>query len=361
MRIEERIDKYRFLRQVAWNYKLDSFTDSALVEILKAVRQAKRETLNKLRNRLAAGKKSDWTTNRLLSLTEEFRGMTKALEAQLDKDFDTIGQIVGSRSLEEYNDIFSIDQSIPIFNNVRLSPEQLKAMTEVSLEGMLVKDILGIGFDYHLVDLMKRDIQAGLLEGASYRKMVNSFSDKFGGLQETVISLVRTQVQGVNNAAFKEVALANQDILQSEWEWCAILDNRACIQCMCLDGRRFAWNDPIAIPAHIRCRCIRRSLTKSWKEITGGKIDIPEFEPALRTWVERDGQVGVGGAKVKAFGKIKGNYEDFFNRLSYERKVALVGPTRAKLLKEGKIRFKDMIDSRGRVRLLRKDRKGLLK
>ena len=359
MRVEQRINQYRFLRTISYTYKLDSFTNSALAEILRATKQAKRETLNKLRNRLAAGKEADWTSNRLISLAEEFRGMTEALEVQLGKDFDTISQIVGSRSLEEYNDIFSIDQSIPIFNNVRLSPEQLKAMTEVSLEGALLKDMIGESFDHNLVDAMKRDIQAGLLEGASYRQMVNSFSDKFSGLQNTVISLVRTQVQGINNAAFLEVAQANQDILQPKWEWCAILDNRACIQCMCLDGRKFDWNDPIAIPAHFRCRCLRRSLTKPWKEITGGKIDIPEFEPALRTWVERDGQVGVGGAKIKAFGKIKGNYEDFFNRLSDKRKIELVGPTRAGLLKEGKIGFKDMIDSRGNARLLRKDREGL--
>ncbi len=361
MRVEERIDQYRLLRTISHTYKLDSFTDSALTEILKATRQAKKETLNKLRNRLAAGKKADWTTDRLISLTDEFRGMTKALEAQINKDFDTIGRAVGPRSLNEYNDIFSIDQSLPIFNNVRLSPEQLRAMTEVSLEGALLKDMIGESFDYHIADAMKRDIQAGLLEGASYRKMVNSFSDKFGGLQNTVISLVRTQVQGINNAAFLEVAQANQDILQPQWEWCAILDNRACISCMCLDGRKFTWNDPIAIPYHIRCRCLRRSLTKSWKEITGGKVDIPEFEPAMRTWVERDGQVGVGGAKIKAFGKLKGNYEDFFNRLSNERKIALVGPSRAELLKSGKVKFKDMITRRGDVRLLRKDGEGLRK
>lgn len=359
MKIEERIDTYRLLRSIAWTYKLDSFTNSALVEILKATKQAKKETLNKLRNRLATGKKADWTSNRLIFLTDEFRGMTKALEAQIGKDFDTIGRAVGLRSLKEYNDIFSIDQSLPIFNNVRLSPEQLRAMTEVSLEGALLKDIIGKSFDYHIADAMKRDIQAGLLEGASYRKIVNTFSDNFGGLQNTVISLVRTQVQGINNAAFLEVAQANREILQPKWEWCAILDNRACISCMCLDGRRFPWNDPIAIPLHIRCRCLRRSLTKSWKEITGGKVDIPEFEPALRTWVLRDGQVGVGGAKVKAFGKIKGTYEDFFNRLSHKRKIDLVGPSRAELLKKKKISFRDMITRRGDVRLLRKDGEGL--
>jgi SPP1 gp7 family putative phage head morphogenesis protein len=361
MNVEARIDQYRLLRTISYTYKLDSFTDSALTEILKAVQQAKKETLNKLRNRLAAGKKADWTTNRLISLTDEFRGMTKALEAQINKDFNVISRAVGPRSLKEYNDIFSVDQTIPLFNNVRLSPEQLKAMTEVSLEGALLKDMIGKSFDYHIANAMKRDIQAGLLEGASYRKIVNTFSDNFGGLQNTVISLVRTQVQAINNAAFLEVAQANQEILQPKWEWCAILDNRACIRCMCLDGRTFDWNDPIAIPVHIRCRCLRKSLTKSWKEITGGKIDIPRFEPALRTWVERDGQVGVGGAKIKAFGKIKGTYEDFFNRLSDKRKIKLIGPSRAKLLKSNKIKFKDMITSRGDVRLLKKDRKGLRK
>lgn len=359
MRVEERIDQYRLLRQIAWTYKLDSFADSSLTEILKAVRQAKKDTLNKLRSRVAVGKAEDWTSHRLISLAEEFRGMQAGLEAQLSKDFGTINAAIGPRSLDEYNDIFSVNQMVPGFNNVRLSPEQLKSMTNITLDGKLLEDMIGGFFDYHIVGQMKRDIQVGLLEGASYRKIVRTLSDNYGGIESSIISLVRTQIQSVNNAAFLEVAQANQDILQPEWEWCAILDNRACISCMCLDGRRFPWNDPIAIPLHMRCRCLRRSLTKSWEKITEGKIDIPEFEPALRTWIERDGQVGVGGAKVKAFGKIKGNYENFFNRLSDKRKIELVGPSRAKLLKDGKVEFKDMINKRGDVRLLRKDGKGL--
>lgn len=357
MNVEERLNTYRFLRTIAYTYKLDSFTDSSLREILKAVRQAKKDIFSRLREG-----RFDWTDQqRLFSLTDEFRGMTGALEAQINKDFDIIGQKVGIRSIAEYNDIFSIDRSLPFFNNIRLSPEQLRAMTEVSLEGGLLKNMIADSFDYHIVERMKRDIQAGMLEGAGYREIVDAFADNYGGLQSTLISIVRTQVQGINNAAFLEVAQANQDIVQREWEWCAILDNRACIRCMCLDGRKFAWDDPIAIPVHIRCRCIRKSLTRSWKEITQGKVDVPEFEPALRTWVTRGGQVGVGGARVKAFGKIKGNYEDFFSTLSDKRKIELVGPSRAKLLKDGKIDFKDMITRRGDVRLLRKDGEGLKK
>ena len=361
MRVEEQIDKYRFLRQVAYNYKLDNFSDSSLTEILKAVRKAKRKTLNELRNRVATGKAEDWTSHRLISLAEEFRGLQAGIEVQLNKDFDTVSKVAGPRSIDEYNDIFSVNQTVPNFNNVRLSPEQLGSMTKITLEGKLLKDMIGGSFDYHIVEGMKRDIQVGLLEGASYRKIVNTLSDHYGGIQSDIISLVRTQVQGINNAAFLEVAQANQDILKSEWEWCAILDNRACISCMCLDGRKFPWNDPIDIPLHNRCRCLRRSLTKSWKEITGGKIDIPEFKPALRTWVLRDGKVGVGGAKVKAFGELQGNYEDFFNKLSDKCKIELVGPTRAELLKKGRIKFGNMIDDRGNVRLLRKDRGGLIK
>ena len=352
------------MRQIAWNYRLDSFSDSALIIMLKSVRKAQKNTFMQLDEMVKISSPVEkWSRERIIALAKELKNLQAGIEFQITKDVNQVSSVVGEKSIAEYNDILSVNQTVPGFNNLQLTNEQLQSMVEVIIKEKILDEIVEETFNHHIVGKMENDLRAGILEGASYPKIVDALKDNYKGLEHRIVTLVRTQVQTVNNKAFHTVAMANQDILQPEFEWCAILDNRACIRCMCLDGRKFRWDNSgaPAPPIHPRCRCIRKSITMPWGEITGGKVDIPEFEESLRNWVLRDGQVGVGGAKIKAYGQIKGNYEDFFNTLSYKKQIHLVGPTRAELLKQGKINFKDMIDSRGNVRLLRDDGEGLKK
>jgi hypothetical protein len=76
------------------------------------------------------------------------------------------------------------------------------------------------------------------------------------------------------------------------------------------------------------------------------------MEEAVRPWVWRDGQVGVGGAVAEEMGKFQGTYKDFFKGLSFERQVEIIGPSRARALADGEIDFDDLTTYRGEIKNL---------
>jgi SPP1 gp7 family putative phage head morphogenesis protein len=356
MDTQERIDKYIFARSVNWRLRLDRWEDQQLEQVLKTVDQARGEIISELDARGKARKLTDWNEARLTSLLGEMEDMTVGIKQQLGQDLDDIATTAAQSTIKEYNDIFSVDGTMPGFNNVEPSPEQLRAMVQTPLGGLQAAEVVKNAFDHNLIDRVKQDIDAGLLRGESYQKLVQRVEQNWGGARNDVISLVRTQTQEMNNRGAWAVADQNRDVLQQEWEWSAILDNRACIRCASLDGRRFNIDDPIPIPRHLSCRCCRRYLTKSYRDLG---VNIDEMEPALRNWVLRDGQVATGGAVAETLGKFKGNYRDFFGGLPYKRQVEIVGKTRADLIRKGKLNFDDLADGRGRVYKLNKGWDGL--
>ena len=356
MDFQDRIDRYMMARSVAWRVELDQWEDSQLSEVLKSVDQARGEIIAELEDRAKQMKVTKWTDDRLKSLLNEMEGLTLGIKDQLGEDLDDIATTAATKTVEEYNDIMSVSGTMPGFNNVELSPEQLRSMIATPLGGLQAAEVVKNAFDHNLVDRVKQDIDAGVLRGESYRKLVDRVQENWGGARNDVISITRTQVQEMNNRASWEVADQNRDIMQQQWEWSAILDNRACIRCASLDGQRFDFDDPIPIPRHIRCRCLRRYLTKSYRELG---VDIDEMEEPLRNWVLRDGQVGVGGAVAEKMGKFRGSYREFFKDLPYKRQVEIVGKTRADLIRKGKLNFDDLADSRGQVFALNKGRTGL--
>jgi SPP1 gp7 family putative phage head morphogenesis protein len=350
MDFQDRIDRYMMARSVAWRLKLDQWEDSQLSEVLKSVDQARGEIIAELEDRAKQMKVTKWTDDRLKSLLNEMEDLTLGIKDQLGEDLDDIATTAATKTVEEYNDIMSVSGTMPGFNNVELSPEQLRSMITTPLGGLQAAEVVKNAFDHNLVDRVKQDIDAGVLRGESYRKLVDRVQENWGGARNDVISITRTQVQEMNNRAAWQVADQNRDILRDEWEWSSILDNRACISCMSLDGRRFSIDDDISIPYHLRCRCLRKYLTKSYRELG---VDIDEMEEAVRPWVWRDGQVGVGGAVAEEMGKFQGTYKDFFKGLSFERQVEIIGPSRARALADGEIDFDDLTTYRGEIKTLK--------
>jgi hypothetical protein len=221
-----RYEKYIFTRSVAFRLRLDEWEDSQLSQVLKTVDQARNEVIVELEERFAMQPRRYWTEDRLRALIDELTDMTVGIKEQLGQDLDDIATTAATQTVAEYNDIFSVDQTLPAFNNVELSPEQLRAMVSTPLGGLQAAEVVANAFDHNLVDRVKQDIDAGLLRGESYRKLVDRVQDNWGGARNDVTSIVRTQVQEMNVNASWAVADKNRDILQREWEWNAILDTR---------------------------------------------------------------------------------------------------------------------------------------
>lgn len=98
-------------------------------------------------------------------------------------------------------------------------------------------------------------------------------------------TIVLTAVAHTQDVAKNAVYQANADLIDYEM-WNATLDTRVCPQCAELDGKRFELGKGPRPPLHMRDRCVRIPVLKSWRDLG---FDVDELPPSTRA--SMDGQV----------------------------------------------------------------------
>ena len=81
-------------------------------------------------------------------------------------------------------------------------------------------------------------------------------------------------------------------------------------------------------------------------------LDLDELKQSARPYTTKDGK------RILHAGQFDGNFEDFYNSRGMVYQKELVGANRYRLMQEGKLKFADLVDDRGNVRLLRKGKNG---
>lgn len=125
-------------------------------------------------------------------------------------------------------------------------------------------------------------------------------------------AIVRTSVQHVASTARMQTMQANEDLLQG-YEWNATLDSRTTTQCRSLDGTVFDFGKGPRPPIHIRCRSTVTAVLKEQYRIVGK------------------------GERSSVNGPVPGdlNYYDWLKTQNAQFQNDAIGPTRAKLLRDG--------------------------
>ena len=122
-------------------------------------------------------------------------------------------------------------------------------------------------------DIAKR--LRGSLEFGQPAKSVKQIALAGGELTKTadhqVMTLVRTSVNQVSNAASDQVYKANQDVTQ-KYRYVATLDSRTSAICRALDGREFEYGKGPMPPQHFNCR----STTVAVVDYEGLGIEPPD-------------------------------------------------------------------------------------
>lgn len=104
-----------------------------------------------------------------------------------------------------------------------------------------------------------------------------------------IMTVVRTSVQQVSNAASQQVYEANGDITK-KYRWLAALEARTCPICRNLDGKEYRYGKGPTPPAHFNCRCTTIAII----DYKGLGIDPPDW--------------GVGPSiRASSTGQVKGN------------------------------------------------------
>lgn len=190
------------------------------------------------------------------------------------------------------------------------------------------------------VDRVMREVEKGLVQGDGTSKIVRRIKGtrKAGyadGVLETsrreVEALVRTSVSHVTNHAREETYRENSDVVDKV-QFVATLDSRTSDICMNLDGQTFPIGGGPRPPMHFNCRSTCVPVLKSWKQLG---IPLKEAPPGTRA--SMSGQVP---AKTTFGTWLKGQPSDV--------QKDVLGPKRAALFRQGKVRFDRFFNDRGK-------------
>lgn len=167
-------------------------------------------------------------------------------------------------------------------------------------------------------------------------------------------ALADTAIRQAQGWAETQYHLENRERLKG-LRFIAELDRQTCPQCIPLDGRVFKPGDAPQPPIHLRCRCflqpvfkhtgLNRYLAREEKNVR-----IARFDTESRTVRHRDGTMSTKYEKLRVkHPPARLNYQQWLTSIvksknsadvSFAREV--LGPTRFKLVKSGKLKIKSL-------------------
>ncbi|MBN2312359.1 MAG: minor capsid protein [Sedimentisphaerales bacterium] len=251
------------------------------------------------------------------------------------------------------------------FDFVLPAPSLIKNIIEnQAMNGALVKTWFG-KLSTDTAFAVNRQIQMGVIEGqgidAIVRRIKGTKALKYsdGILNKSrheLQAIVRTSIAHVAEATSQELYAANQDVIKGV-EIIGTLDSRTCIECMNQDGKVYQVDEGPRPAFHFNCRCKTVPVLKSWKEL--GIKGLGELPPGTRSSsaittaekkrIRKLPKEEREAIKRKLEGQIPATlkYPEWIKRQKADVQNEALGVNRAKLLRSGKVTFKQFFDRKG--------------
>ena len=288
-----------------------------------------------------------FTEKRLKELKNANQAVVAAGYKKLEKDFTKELKEIGITEAQ-WNSLM-LKQITPIdfdFRTPHLATLR-SAVTKSPVHGKLLKewfDDLG----KQTASRVMQQVNIGISNGESIYHITRrirgtragGFTD--GILQESrrnIESVVRTAVSHTVNNTSEEMYKLNTDIIKGV-QIVATLDGRTTAICMGYDTQVFEVGEGPRPPFHYQCRTRTIPVLKSWKQ-----MGIKLKEAPIGTRASMNGQES---AKL--------NYGSWLKKQKPEFQDEVLGPTRAKLFRSGKVNIKQFTKD-GRLLTLEQLRK----
>ncbi len=209
-------------------------------------------------------------------------------------------------------------------------------------------------------------INLGIVQGEGARVIAQRVRQQMQTSKRNAESIARTAVNHISNQSRREFLLENRAFFDSE-QYVATLDSRTSPVCRSLDGRRYGVGEGPIPPVHINCRSLRVAVIDG--EVLGRRPFKASTERQLITeFAEENGlgavrrrkdlPRGTKGAfdsfarqRIRALtGTVpaKVNYGEFLTRQSAAFQNDVLGPTRARLFRQGNLTLDKFVDRTGR-------------
>lgn len=176
----------------------------------------------------------------------------------------------------------------------------------------LTKPIADDAYQVMLAEL-QRGVALGVNPRVAANRMLQRTKGGFDGGLVRATRIARTEMLDAYRAAAQASDEANTDVLAG-WRWSASLSPRTCPACLAMNGQVFSTSTP-GPQGHVNCRCARTPVTKSWAELGILMPEPPDQTPDARAW---------------------------FDDLPEREQLAIMGPTRLRLLQSGQVSWDDL-------------------
>lgn len=337
------------------------------------------ELTDSLKARLAKfeGKDIDWTGERWTALIKDVREARAVALAEVKK---TVRQELGSLSvMEGAREASQLAEAIPILIEFAgVAADQLRAIVSSRpFQGKLLKDWFQTLEQQDGARLIQA-IQLGMAQGEPTPQIVRrivgtkaaAYSDGILAItRRDATTIARTAINHVSNTAREYVWEENSDIIQAR-VWHSTLDGRTSAVCRARDGLaapvggnplppQFKPLKPPSLrpPAHMNCRSVMVAFidgdgllgnrptvtdtrTREKREVDFrqlAKEQGKDIKDVRRDWATKN--VGRTAAST--------TYQDFLSRQSAAFQDEVLGKTKGKLFRTGKISVQDYVDRNG--------------
>ena len=206
----------------------------------------------------------------------------------------------------------------------------LAILREGAIDGLTLREWLDRA-ERAYVQASKREIRRVVDSGGTSDQVRRAVTGRAAMTARRHLNVIsRTATTYIANTAKSVVYEANSDVL-SGIEFVATLDSRTTIICARWDGKVWPVDSPRIQrpPLHVGCRSALAPVV-DWE---GLGLEAPK----RGTRASEEGQTNAA------------TYDRWFRRQSNAKQNSIVGPTRARLYRDGKITFRDMVTRDNRV------------
>lgn len=331
---------------------LQRYDNGVVARIIALLNRSDRRLMAELAARLENMDAGSFTMQRLESLLTSIWSLNSEAYAQIGRELtEELKQFVPYEvSYQEQ----MLKTHVPVGVHVAaVSAEQVYAAAlSRPFQGVLLRDVWK-DLDASKMRSVRRAIAQGFVEGKTTDQIIREIrgtraSGYADGLiqkdRRDVEAVVRTALGHTAGVAQDNVMEANADLIKAAM-WSSTLDLRTSPMCRIRDrllytpdthkpvGHKVPWlGGPGRL--HWRCRSGQVPVLKSYKELG---IDLPDVEVSGRTRASMDGQVPK-----------ETSYADWLQSQSFARQMDVLGETRARLMRDGKLGLDAMYDSKGR-------------
>lgn len=326
---------------IAHAVSLDQYKLSVVRRIIALLNQSDYNLTAALAKALDRLPAESFTVERLESLLSEVRSINDAAYSLVIKELQKDLQDLSGYEMKWQQDLFTATVPEPVlvqFPIVGVSAEQVYAAAMARpFQGRLLRN-WGQEIAADRMVKVRNAVRTGYLEGKTTDQIVRSvrgtraagYADGFlERPRKDLASVVRTAISHTAAVARENFNTANSDIVEAE-DWTSTLDNKTSAPCRIRDklpyavgshkpiGHKVPWLEgPGRI--HFNCRSTSTPRTKSWRDLG---IPIDDMTPSQRA--SMDGQVP--GTTT---------YAEWLGRQSAARQDQVLGPVRAKMLRDG--------------------------